>query len=442
MIARTLALALLLSTTAVLADTPDEVWTTRPTHLRGRPGENGPIVGRAAKGAELIVLRAKGRWYRVRSGRQVGWVTRADVEDRIERVRVPGDDGFGDNAVEDAVQATVQFDKVRGFDDPKTRGNVVLDLHKGDRVTVLGRGDDGWILVQPAHGTHGWIPGVTVSDSARFAGDPRRAPSQLAAVPMVASSSAPASAIGAAPGAAPVHSLGTDGASRGRVMGALVTTAGAETFAMRQTGGGDALATATGKAAAVSAGARVRVASDLWLGGGADAELGQADLTYSTAAEASPTMATRTTTVDAHAEVGWGSRWHVAARAGYHYGALAVTSDRTEAMLVGEHTGGLTVGVGAGVPLGRVTVSAAVDVMPTGVQAPVELPAGMLYGTAMRAAWARTTVAIRLPAHLVGAISYRGGLASIDLTDGAATPTVATRSDQSHTVTAGLGLRW
>ncbi|MCE9573436.1 MAG: SH3 domain-containing protein [Deltaproteobacteria bacterium] len=430
MLARTLTLVLLLTTTAAHAETSDEVWTTRATHLRARPGENGAVVGRAAKGAELIVLRERGRWLRVRHGRLVGWVTRAEVEDRVERVRVPGEDGFGDKPVEDAVQATVQFDKVRGFDDPKTRSNVVLDLKKGDRVTVLGRGDDGWILVQPEHGAHGWIPGVTVADSARFAGDPRRAPAQLAAVPMVK------------PTAAPVHTLGAAAAPTGRLMGALITTAGAETFAMRQTGGTDALATATGKAAAVSAGAKIRIASDLWFGGGADAELGQASLTYSAADATSPSMATRTTTVDARAELGWGSRWHVAARAGYHYGAMAITSDRTEAMLVGEHIGGLTVGVGGGVPIGRVTLSAAVDVMPTGVQAPDELPAGMLYGTAMRAAWARTTIAIRLPAHLVGAISYRGGLASIDLTDGAATPTVATRSDQSHTVTAGLGLRW
>ncbi len=432
MLARTLTLALLLTTTVAHAELPSEVWTTRATHLRARPGENGKVVGRAREGAELVVLGERGRWLRVRHGRRVGWVTRAEVEDRIERVRVEGEDGFGDRPVEDAVQATVQFDKVRGFDDPKTRGNMVLDLRKGDQVTVLGRGDDGWVLVQPARGPHGWIPGVTLTDPGRFAGDPRRAPAEVAAAAPVAASPAP------------VHTIAATAPARpGRVVGALYATAGAETFAMRQTSAsGEALATATGKAAALSAGARVRLAGDLWLGGGADAELGDGALTYTTAAEASAEMATRGTTLDARAELSWGARWQVAARAGYHFASRDITSERPEAMLVGEQIGGLTVGVGGGVPLGRVTISAALDVMPTGVQRPAELPAGMLYGTAMRAAWARTTVAVRLPAHLVGALSYRGGLASIDLTDGAATPTVATRRDQSHTVTAGLGLRW
>ena len=60
----------------------------------------------------------------------------------------------------------------------------------------------------------------------------------------------------------------------------------------------------------------------------------------------------------------------------------------------------------------------------------------------MRGAFARAAVAVRLPARMVGAIAYRGGMATAELTDGAATPTAATRSDQSHTLTAGLGLAW
>ena len=46
------------------------------------------------------------------------------------------------------------------------------------------------------------------------------------------------------------------------------------------------------------------------------------------------------------------------------------------------------------------------------------------------------------PAHITFALAYLGGLTTADLTDGAETPTIATRTDQSHTVTAGLGLRW
>ena len=83
----------------------------------------------------------------------------------------------------------------------------------------------------------------------------------------------------------------------------------------------------------------MRLAGDLWLGGGADAELGDGALTYTTAAEASAEMATRGTTLDARAELSWGARWQVAARAGYHFASRDITSERPEAMLVGEQIG-------------------------------------------------------------------------------------------------------
>jgi hypothetical protein len=47
-----------------------------------------------------------------------------------------------------------------------------------------------------------------------------------------------------------------------------------------------------------------------------------------------------------------------------------------------------------------------------------------------------------LPMHLMVALSYRFGLLSADLTDDGATPKTATRTDQSHLFTAGVGLAW
>lgn len=112
-------------------------------------------------------------------------------------------------------------------------------------------------------------------------------------------------------------------------------------------------------------------------------------------------------------------------------------------MLIGEQVAGMTVGVGGALPIGRkLAVSANVDVMPAGAQRPSELPTGVLYATAMQAAWARGTVAYQLPARIVAAVSYRGGVATTDLTDGAATPITAKRTDQSHALTAGIGLSW
>ncbi len=445
--ARTMSLICSLMVTATVSAVHAEdraaVFTRRGTNLRARPGETAPVVARADSGEELTVVGSRGRWLRVRRGKRVGWVTRSQVEDRgatAPRQRAQRT-GFSGRPLEDALRVAVTIDRVRGFDDPTTKANLVLDLERGDTVTVLGRGHDGWLLVEASAGGVGWIPATAVTDGGRFAGDPRRAPGappatarDLTVVVTDDDTVAPTNA-GPAPRAA---------TSRRRVVGTLVATAGAQTFAMRQVGaGGEALATARGAAAAFAASAGVRLASNLWVGASADGELGTGALVYTTPGEASPPMTTRATSLDGRAQLGWGRRWQVVARGGYHFGALTIASDRAEPMLVGEQVAGLTVGLGGAVPLGRrAALTTAIDVMPAGAQRPSELLPGILYANGMRAAWLHTTVSLRLPARMVAAVSYRGTLATVDLTDGAAAPTTATRTDQAHSVTAGLGLAW
>jgi hypothetical protein len=490
----TLASVLLASSAGLVhADEERNVFATREVHLRERPGETGDIVGVADTGEKMTVLGHHGRWLHVRHGRRVGWVTRTEVDAHHEQPEPPRDraekSGFSGKPHEDALKVTVVIDRVRGFDDPDTKANCVLDLARGDTVSVIGRGHDGWILVEPAEGAVGWIPAVAVTDGGRFAGDPRRAPSEVPVIENTPTGTAPAPAAvtttaaatpatkgkakamrkGAtvvaaatpAPAAAdsatvtPAATASADASAHAiihtggsslmeRMDGNVMAGAGAETFAMRMVGGsGDALALTTGPAAAMAASGRYRVAGDIWVGGGLDGQFGKGSLTYYTAAATSDPMSTTDTTVDAHAEVAWGKTWKVAARAGYHYAALNVSTDRTDAMLVGEKIGGMTVGVGGSLPINqRFAVTGAIDIMPAGVQSPDQLPKGLLYATSMQAAWARTTVTVKLPANLVGALSYRGGIASADLTDGAATPVTAKRSDQSHIVTAGVGLTW
>jgi hypothetical protein len=146
--------------------------------------------------------------------------------------------------------------------------------------------------------------------------------------------------------------------------------------------------------------------------------------------------------VDANACVGWGHRYQVLARAGYHYASLAIESERAEAMLVGEQVGGATVGFGGAMPVGKLRLALGIDVMPAGALRPTELTRGVMYATSVKAAWAHGTLSYPLPAHLAVALAYRGGLTAADLTDGAPAPSTASRTDQSHTLTAGLGLRW
>jgi hypothetical protein len=187
----------------------------------------------------------------------------------------------------------------------------------------------------------------------------------------------------------------------------------------------------------------MRVRGEVWVGVGTTAELGTADMTYYGSAEQSAPMATHEVEIDAYAEVGLGRLPYVAARGGIHYATLSVKSDRVEPMLIGERIAGATVGLGGALPLGRLlSLSAAVDVMPAGAQRMSELPPGTLYASSVRALWARATLAMPLPSHLVAALSYRFGELTAELTDGGAMPKTATRTDQSHVVTAGVGVAW
>lgn len=430
-------------TAPAVASAEEAAWPTDTVRLRARPGETARVVARADKDEELSIVSSWGRWVKVRRGDRVGWVPRSQldirqVDDAVEKPKPrkrSKRSGFSGKQVADALEVTIAIEKVRGFDDPVTKAKLVLDLSRGDRATVIGRGHEGWILVEKA-GVVGWIPSSAVEDGTSFVADPRVPAAAVAAdsdedrppdVIILAGELTEASPRRATP----------------RIAAGVVAGVGAQAFAMRQTGNGEALATASGPASMVSANARVRVAGDLWVGADTDAGMGTASLIYyASAAEPSAPMATRDLTVDARACVGWGHRYQVLARAGYHYGSLAVESERDEAMLVGETVGGATFGLGGALPIGRMRLAVGLDVMPAGAMRPSELPEGVMYATSVKAAWAHSTLSLPLPARLVFALAYRGGLTAADLTDGASAPSTASRTDQSHTLTAGLGLRW
>jgi len=430
------------------ADDHDVVFAINETQLHKRPGEASPVVGHANEGDELEIVGDQGRWLRVRNGKQVGWVARTEVATtkpappRPHAVR----SGFSGQPVTDANKVAIDAERVRGYDDPRTKAKVVLDLVRGDVVSVLGRGYSGWLLVEPSDGGPGWIPDSAVKDAGKFVGDPRLTPAEVArahGVPVVTVEAA------AKPRAKPEASvakrseLGAFAPRQPSMRGALLATGGAQTFKMRQHGSGSGTAIATGGVANLAAEGQLRVRRNIWAGVGATAELGTADMTYYGSAQQSKPMATQELAIDAYAELGLGSLPHVALRGGIHYGTLSVESDRAEPMLIGERIAGPTIGVAGALPIGdRLVLSASVDGMPVGAQKMSELPPGTMYATTVRGLWARTMLAMPLPAHLVAALSYRFGALSADLTDGAAMPRTASRTDLSHVVTAGVGVIW
>ena len=429
-----------------LAGDHDVVFARTGAQLHKRPGEAAPVVGHADENDELEVIGAQGRWLQVRNGKQVGWLTRTEVapEKPAEPRKRPGRSGFSGKRITDAVKVTVEIDHVRGFDDPRTKARNVLDLARGDVVTVIGRGHHGWLLVEQDGGAVGWIPASVVNDAGKFTGDPRRAPAELVPPKAAVATVAPKAAVATVAPRPASAALPAGPAPEGPwLTGALVATAGGQTFQMRQSGNGPGTAVATGELARLTARAQLRIAGELQVGLGATAQLGTAALTYDGAAGPSDSLATRERAVDAYAELGWARIPYLAARGGVHYATFSVDPDRAEAMLIGERIAGATVGLGGTLPLGRrLSGSATADVMPVGVQRLSRLPAGTLRATRVRGAWAEGTLAMALPAHLVAALSYRFGAMTARLTDDGPMPARASRTDLSHVVTAGVGVTW
>jgi hypothetical protein len=424
------------------ANVHEVVFAVNKVQLHARPGEASAVVGHADEGEELEVVGNVGRWVRVRNGKQVGWVTRtevaeskpADPRNRTQR------SGFSGKSVADAVKVKVEIDKVRGYDDPRSKTKSVFELVRGDLVTVIGRGHEGWLLVQQDDGAIGWIPAPAVTDAGAFEGDPRRTPAEIA---KARAASAPAKSDAAV---ATRESKTAGSSSTPWLSGAALASAGAQSFRMAQSGQGDVSAIASGAIAVIAARAQARVLESIWVGVATDVEIGTAGLTYYGAAGEQPStsLSTRELVIDGYAEVGWGGLPYVAVRGGVHYATLTVKSDRDEPMLIGERIGGATAGVAGALqlPLGRLCLSGAVDVMPAGAQKLARLPAGTLHATSVKGLWAHSTLAMPLPMHLMVAVSYRFGLLSADLTDDGATPKTATRTDQSHLFAAGVGLAW
>jgi uncharacterized protein YgiM (DUF1202 family) len=441
-------LVLVMRTGPAAAGVHEVVFAVNKIQLHRRPGEAAPVVGHADEGDELEVLGNQGRWLRVRNGKQVGWVARtqvaeskpADPRNRTER------SGFSGKHVDDAVKVTVVIDKVRGFDDPRRKDKHVLDLVRGEVVTVIGRGYDGWLLVQQDDDTVGWIPESTVTDAGKFASNPRSAPAELA---KAKAANADVASAKTEDGKAEVTKAAAPTSPQRAtpwLTGALLASGGAQSFKMAQSGQGDPSALATGPIAIIAARAQASVRGSIWVGVSTDVELGTADMTYYGDASAAPvpSASTHEMVIDGHAEVGWGSLPYIAARGGVHYETISVNSDRDEAMMIGGRVGGPTAGIAGAlrIPLGQLWLSGAVDVMPAGAQRMARLPAGTLHATTVKGVWAHTTLAMPLPMHLMVALSYRFGLLSADLTDDGETPKTATRSDQSHVFAAGVGLAW
>ncbi len=222
--------------------------------------------------------------------------------------------------------------------------------------------------------------------------------------------------------------------------------AGGNALGMRlaRTEGGGGLGTALSAAYGVTGMVSYRVGGRIHAGVGVDGvltgPLGEG-MQYRTTEEVAGVAPFKHHQVDARGELAYRGNVELAARAGYHYAHLAIDTTAVDMPITGEAIAGYTMGLAAALPMDKWTLSAALDLMPAGVQAPtVEVTDGMLYGTTATGAWASGGLTYRWTARWLGIASYRYGRSTIAMTDNAADPNTATRVDQSHTVMAGIGL--
>jgi hypothetical protein len=233
--------------------------------------------------------------------------------------------------------------------------------------------------------------------------------------------------------------------SRWQIAAGAVAGGNALGMRLARTEGGGGLGTALSAAYGVSGMVSYRVSGRIHAGVAVDGvltgPLGEG-MQYRTTEEVAGVAPFKHHQVDARGELAYRGSVELAARAGYHYGHLAIDTTAVDMPITGEAIAGYTLGLAAALPMnGKWTMSAALDLMPAGVQAPtVEVTDGMFYGTTATGAWATGGLTYRWTGRWLGIASYRYGRSTIAMTDNAADPNTATRVDQSHTIMAGLGL--
>jgi hypothetical protein len=232
---------LALSAVPARADDREAVLALQDIRLRARAGEHARKIDRVEKGDELVILRTKGRWLRVRYGTRVGWVTRTQV---------------GESAPE-----------------PRPRARVTTLPRKRDKQAAK----------------------IVSAPTPR----PRTAPQpRTASIDDVNDDEDPVTIRErrSAPARSDLGAVSTLASPQPRVRAALVATAGAQTLMTRQVSGADAAETraiTVGTLVSASGGVHARVAGAVWLGVGTSAELGNGELTYSSVTERSPSTGSR-----------------------------------------------------------------------------------------------------------------------------------------------------
>lgn len=405
------ALLLVCESAAALAEVRR---TSTATKLRRRPGEKSTVLASLPAGAELEVLEVRGRWVRVRAGKQEGYLTRttlapvaapaamgavdtphpdlpkagvespatpaspaspaspvpSETSETSDRPPRPGSSAPPARTwsaaarrrdAADALLVTVASPRASLRRQPAAEAPPAADVTAGERLVVLdGASVAGWVRVHTARGAEGWLPRA-----------------ELANAPGVA-------AAAAITDATPTADLGAARSFRRATSGALALRAdlglgyralGMDLSSNAQGGLGNYLVDADIAALTMAIDLRLRPRGKLALGAEARAQLGMSSpgLDYPGPTATPGEIPFRTFAVDAAARVGLRLRQglELSLRAGLHYDAFLPQEVDNVGTLPRERLLGVVAGAGAELVPATSRFSAALrlDVLALGARA-------------------------------------------------------------------------
>ncbi|MEG6523255.1 N-acetylmuramoyl-L-alanine amidase [Desulfotomaculum sp. 1211_IL3151] len=123
-------------------------------NLRSGPGANTALVGQSDKGAQLPILAKNGDWYKVQFNGKEAWVAGWLVNVKT----TPTTSTPGNNTATPQTNtkvAVVNGDSLNVRNGPSTTNNVVGNVKKGEKLTILEQKGD-WYKVQGTNIT-GWV---------------------------------------------------------------------------------------------------------------------------------------------------------------------------------------------------------------------------------------------------------------------------------------------
>lgn len=150
------SLGIVLSGTAVFADTKTGTVTASALNIRSGPSTNNSVVGYASKGDKLEILETSNGWYKVKlSNGKIGWGSG-------KYINVSGESNSQTPST--GKTGTITADALNVRSGASTSYSKVTMVYKGQSVTIL-ESSNGWHKIKTQSGQTGWVSAQYVSTS-------------------------------------------------------------------------------------------------------------------------------------------------------------------------------------------------------------------------------------------------------------------------------------